>query len=125
MNEWIRRLLRRWALIAALPLANTSLILSTVFQAELVYSILKAAAIFAAMYFSCRIVMATWDNAARRGKPDLIKTTMEALDDLEEKGIKVTYNPLREANDEDESNPTFEVMPGQINTDLLSQRERI
>lgn len=121
MQKQLHRRMQKGAFLSSLFLAGFSLILSYLLKAGLLYSVGKAVIIFVVMYFICRIVILTWDKVSRQSDSSSIKTTMDVLDDLEEKGIKVTYNPLQEPGDDE----TAEVIPGQINMDSLSQRNKI
>ncbi|MDR2736335.1 MAG: hypothetical protein LBB49_02090 [Gracilibacteraceae bacterium] len=127
-EERTHQRMKKWALFAALFLGNLSLILSYLFQSEMIYSACKAVIMFAVMYFICRIVIATWDKVNRRdfqlSQDDFssIKTTLEALDDLDEKGVKVTYNPQLEPSGPDRADEKAGVTAGQINADLLGDR---
>jgi hypothetical protein len=139
--------MEKWALIVALIFANGAMIFGFLGHADLIQTIIKSVVIFAVMYVLCRIVISTWDKVGIAAEdtasaddtasaentaseePEEIKTTMDMLDDLDEKGIKVTYNPLDEGTDPlnegtdplDERNE--EQLPGQINMDAMSQQE--
>jgi|GEM_PF-2925266 len=131
MRERTSERYKKWALFGALMLGNFSLIASHLHRARLIFSLTKAVIIFAVMYFICRIVIASWETVNKRvhlnKEKDLvsIKTTMEALDDLDEKGVKVTYHPLLDRADStttgsDGVTGTAEtITPGQINPGLF------
>ena len=94
--------MERWALAVALVLANGSMLFGLMYHSELIYSTCKAVVIFVVMYVLCRIVIVVWDKAGpqEESETETIKTTMDMLDDLDERGIKVTYNPLDEPEEE-------------------------
>jgi hypothetical protein len=140
MTSESREILEKGAFFASLILANGSLILSFVYQAQLLYSVTKALIIFVIMYFICRIVISAWDKVSRQSESEYeIKPTMDVLDDLDERGIKVTYNPLFDQEDSDDSDNNSEAtisqqmtddesefdreqIPGQLNMEALSQQ---